>query len=259
MSIEIKTDNCCQDNYYLIEEAAMSELNIKLSFEKVVTMQSKNKRQLELCDFIQAELKKFKWIIAGSVQIELIWYLNSIERQETDKVGDLDNITKPILDSLVGINGILIDDAQIGSIHTFWQSRNDQVEDNVLYIKLSFNNDECLWKNGLVFIQYSKAICVPFNVDFSCLKSMYGARSVIKSRIKQRKAAGLIKQLGSNVDRFLVQSSWDFHRTRLSGFDSAIIYTNDQFALMCKNNGLSFCSLLKLFRANRKERITNAS
>ncbi|MEK2607954.1 RusA family crossover junction endodeoxyribonuclease [Pseudomonas shirazensis] len=129
--IFIKTSNCDQDNHYLIEQMATASVGLELHFDEIVSTQSRLERKRELTQVIQRELSQFKWLISGSVRIEFAWYLHSTQRQETDKVGDLDNITKPILDSLTGPDGILIDDSQIGSVNTFWMSRNEQLSSNI--------------------------------------------------------------------------------------------------------------------------------
>ncbi|HFQ4877829.1 TPA: RusA family crossover junction endodeoxyribonuclease, partial [Vibrio vulnificus] len=228
MKIKIATDNCNYDAHYLIKESASAEIVLELEFEKIVSMQSQRQRQKDLIDLIHQELSKFQWIISESVNIELCWYLDAVERQETDKVGDLDNITKPILDALTGAKGVLIDDAQIGSIHTYWQSRNTLKVDNILRIKLQFNNDYCFDKDSLYFIQYEGAVCTPMNLDLTCMKSISSALQVIEARKEQRLAAEKIKALGGNVDRMLVVSSYDIHRTRLNGFDNTRILSAEK-------------------------------
>lgn len=248
MNIEVTTDNCDKENYYLVECAADGELNIKISFKKIISIQSKKERQRDICAIIQSELSKFKWIITGRVNIEFTWFLNSVERQETDKVGDIDNITKPILDSLTGTNGIILDDYQISSIYTFWQSRNDLIADNIVYIKISFNNDEIFEKENLIFIQYSGAVCRAMNVDFTDFRSIFGAFITIWMRKNDRNTAKAIKRFGGNVDRLLIPSPFEVHRTRLNGFDSNIIYKLSDFKIKCKESGFTYLSLINQFR-----------
>lgn len=252
MKINISTDNCSFDKHYLIEESASAEVTIELEFERIVSVQSKTQRQRDLISLIHNELMKFQWVISGSVTIEMTWFLNAVERQETDKVGDLDNITKPLLDSLTGENGILIDDAQIGSIHTFWLSRNELKADNVVKIKLSFNNDLCFKKRDLIFIQYEGAVCTPFNVDFNSHESMFGALAVIKARKFHRFSAEKFKQLGFDVERFLILSSYDIHRTRLNGFNSSKIFTLKRFKAQCKEEGFTYKALFKFLKGALK-------
>ncbi len=252
MNISVTTDNCAFDKHYLIKESASAEITVELEFEKIVSMQSKIQRQRDLIALIHSELKKFQWVISESVNIELTWYLDAVERQETDKVGDLDNITKPILDAFTGENGVLIDDAQIGSIHTYWLSRNEQKADNIVKIKLSFDNDYCFNKSDLIFIQYSGAVCTPMNVNFNEHISMFGALAVIKARKKHRLTAEKLKEMGANADRYLVVSSYDMHRTRLNGFNSSKIYSLPKFRQKCLEQGFTYNALLNLRKSSRK-------
>lgn len=248
VAISVKTSNCDQNNHYLIEELATASVTIELQFEEIVSVQSRTSRKRELVDTIHAELSKFKWLISGSVQIEFAWYLHGLDRQETDKVGDIDNITKPILDALTGPNGIIIDDAQIGSVHTFWMSRNEQLSYSVLKLEVQFSNDDCLDKNNLIFIRYWDAMCVVLNVDFADLRSVLGGCIIVQARKRQRRAARLLRRLGAPADRFFVESTWDFHRTRVGNFPPNVVLSLDQFKQKILKTGLTRLGLRKLLR-----------
>ncbi|WP_366146002.1 RusA family crossover junction endodeoxyribonuclease [Acidovorax sp.] len=226
--ITIECSNCTPDREYLIKELATAEVSIEIHFDEIVSIQSRAARRNELVEAIRDKISQFKWLISGSVQVELAWYLHSVERQDTDKVGDIDNITKPILDSLIGPKGLLIDDSQIGSIHTFWMSRNDQISYSVLRLRIQFSNDDCLNKEKLVFIRYWNAMCLAINVDFSSFKSVFGACMVVSARRRHRRAAKSMRVLGAQADQYLIPSSWDFHRTRVNGFPADIIITVPQ-------------------------------
>lgn len=255
ITLTVKTDNCDVDDFNKVEASANSEVELRIEFDRIVSVQSKKKVRNDLCSAIQAELAKFKWLCAGPVNVELVWYLHGTQRQETDKVGDLDNITKPILDALTGSTGLLIDDSQIGSLHTFWQSRNHQTEKDVLYIRIQFINDECLNKENLVFVQYAGAMCLPLNVNFELVRDLVAGLVTIKARLLNRKTAEKIKGLGADVDRMLVVSSWDVHRTRLGGFDASNIYQLEAFKAKCCENGLSWLALIKKFREIKRLRV----
>jgi Holliday junction resolvase RusA-like endonuclease len=251
MRITLSTSNCNSERWYFIEESANSEIEIKLEIDKIISVQSRNNRKVEICEAIQDELSKFKWIVAGSVNVEFLWYLNGVERQETDKVGDIDNITKPILDSLTGERGILIDDSQIGSLHTFWQSRNESIAFNVLYLRISINNDYCLLKENLYFIQYSGPVCVPINIDFSDPTSILFALGLLWARRKHRQCAEKIKKVGCDADRSLVYSEWDIHKTRLHGFDKNQVLSVKCLKQRCYESGFTSKLLKSMWRAKR--------
>lgn len=251
MNISITTDNCDLKKWYLIEESANSEIILKLEIEQIVSVQSRNEKKTEICRAIQEELSKFAWIIAGSVNVEFTWYLHGVDRQETDKVGDIDNITKPILDALTGARGILIDDSQIGSLHTFWQSRNENTTFNVLYIRISINNDTCLEKKNLHFIQYAGPVCLPINIDFNEPVSILAALFLVKTRRKHRAAARKIRDLGGNADRMFVNSDWDIHRTRLNGFEKDSVLSEQELKNRCFQNGFTWRALRALWKPKK--------
>ncbi|WP_338648532.1 RusA family crossover junction endodeoxyribonuclease [Flavobacterium sp. KS-LB2] len=251
MKIQVETENCNLQKYYNIEEFADSQIKITLRFDKIISRQSRKTSIDKLSGLIQSELSKFKWIIVGSILVDLTWYLNAVERQETDKIGDIDNITKPIIDSLSGENGVFVDDSQIGGLYSYWITRNDIYEDNVLVIQIKFNNDYVLYKENLKFIQYSNATCMPLNIDLNSKKDLFVAKILIASRNKLRKAASIIKSKGTNVDKYFVCSEYEFHRTRLSGFNSKSILTTDQVNKAIKNVNIKFSDVRKILINNK--------
>lgn len=252
MNISINTENCDINNHFLVSEIADSQISIQVEMEKIASVQSKKHVRDKITELIQNELNKFNWLITGHVLIDFTWYLNAVEKQETDKIGDIDNITKPIIDSLIGSKGILIDDSQIAGLYSTWLSRNELISDNILKIDLRFNNDDTLSKNNLRFIQYDGAICVPINIDLDCIKSLFIAKFIIHAKTKTRKVARRIRKLGDNADRSLLCSSHDFHRTRISNFDSRNILSLKELNNMCLLKGLSYFKLIKKYRDFRK-------
>lgn len=66
---------------------------------------------------------------------------------------------KPLLDSLSGPEGVLIDDSQVKSFSSSWftiTNANQRVD-----IKIEFIDDEWLPKEGLVFVRVKGALCYP--------------------------------------------------------------------------------------------------
>lgn len=248
MKITITTENCDRDNEYLIEESADSVIHIKMEFSLIVTSQSRKVLIDQLKLAIQSELSKFKWIIVGSLLVDIVWYLNALERQETDKVGDIDNITKPIQDALCGPNGIMIDDSQIGGLYSYWMSRNDLLVDNVVIITIKFNNDFVVQKDRLFFVQYSGPICLPFNTDFSNTLELAWLKVAVKHKQKMRILANMASSEGLRGHEILVLSQYDFHRTRINGFKSISL---KEFDKKCKDAGLTFKILMDLSRRIR--------
>jgi Holliday junction resolvase RusA-like endonuclease len=251
ITLTLLTSNCDSFSSFKVEESADSQVEIRIEFDRIVSIQSQKQARDEIRSAIQEKLSSFEWICAGRVNLELLWYLHGPQRQETDKIGDIDNITKPIIDSLTGHQGLLIDDSQIGSIYSFWNSRNHLTQKDCLYIKLNFNNDECLRKENLIFVRYAEAVCLPLNVGFTDVREMIGALALISIRLRNRRAAKRLKRLGADLDRLLVVSSWDIHRTRLNGFSGSAIYTLSDFRAKCCKSGFSWSAMLGLLRKRR--------
>lgn len=239
MTIKISTSNCDVKKPYAIEELADSSIEIQIGFERILSTQTRNKFKDGLISEIQNELQKFEWIICGKVQLEIHWYMERVERQETDKVGDLDNISKPLIDSLSGFSGVLIDDSQINSIQSTWVSKNALLTDNIVRVIIHFNNDYAVEKRNLFFLQTNQAIYTPLNLDLTDTNNLVGIKLFIEAFNHKRAMASLFKSLNTNVDTFLIYSEYEFHRTRLNSFDSKNILTMEQFNRICKDKGVN--------------------
>jgi Holliday junction resolvase RusA-like endonuclease len=247
MKVSIETENCNRNSFYLFEESANSSIRIELNIPTIISRQSRKHVIDTFVNLIQIELNKFDWIIVGSVTVDFLWYLNAVERQETDKIGDLDNISKPIVDSLIGPKGILVDDSQIGGLYTYWQSRNNPMNDNILQIEIKFINDYVLNKKNLMFIQYSKAICLPVNLDISSINNIIAAKVLVKSRLRQRKVAERAKRFKANIDRYFVCSEFDFHRTRLNAFSTEQIISIEALNSLYCGLGITWRKVRQFF------------
>jgi Holliday junction resolvase RusA-like endonuclease len=117
-------------------------------------VQSRNEVKEQLSGLIKKELSKITWLIYGSIFLRLGWFLDSTDRQELDASDDLDNITKQLIDSLTGLDGIFIDDSQTKSIFTEWITKNSSVP-NTLHLSIGFLSEEIVRKDKVFFIQYA--------------------------------------------------------------------------------------------------------
>ena len=96
--LKIEFENCSYDYPYLVEGCANSCIKLIIDSENFPTLQSKKNIQKELQNVIKVELGKFKWIIYNDVNLEFVWYFSCLRKKESDKIGDLDNLIKPIID-----------------------------------------------------------------------------------------------------------------------------------------------------------------
>ncbi len=237
MTVEVKFKNCDFDKHYVFNDFADSSIELELEFEKIITSQSKKALQRDLKQAISGELGKIKWLISGKVQVEVHWYLDSVERQITSKIGDLDNISKPLLDSLSGPSGILIDDCQINSIHMTWGSINHTKDYSICRILVTFNNDYTVEKGNLCFLEVRNAIYTPLNFDLNdrhALIRFFFIRQFLS--LLPHLADFSKKCLNTNLGQYFIKSEYEFHRTRLNGFSKNHFLTLDLFKERLKIN-----------------------
>lgn len=251
MIIKTTCTNCDYENQFLTKEWADSKIELSVELTELVSRQSRKSKRDALVKTIAEELSKFKWLISGAVSIEFYWYLSHYDRHETDTSADLDNLTKPISDSLIGENAILIDDCQIRELYIEWISKNEAFESSHLNIWINFNNDYSLIKNKLFFVQYHNAMCAAFDTDFSVTKNIFGMKMVLWTKKKWRRIAAQFPGPGSRMPAQLFTltfSPFDYHRTRLQKFSKGRILSVKEFNRRCDENGLGFRELLRFMR-----------
>lgn len=257
-NIKTKFENCSYDNCYTIEGCATSQLEFTLEAKDFPTMQSKRKSQLDIQKAIKEELEKFKWLIYNDVNFEFTWYFSGIRKKESDNIGDLDNLIKPIIDAFAGENGLYIDDAQIGSLNTLWMSKNENTSsDTILRIFVNFNNDVCCMKENMRFIQLDnsskldKNMYVLCHFDESNIDDLYGALVCHHLQLRERKKGRNI--LNKHPNSGLAIPFNLFHRTRLNGIPNGLIYKLNDFKKECFNAGLSYKKLLEFARTKKRK------
>lgn len=250
-NIKTKFENCSYDNYYTIEGCATSQIEFTLEAKDFPTMQSKKNAQLELQTAIKEELANFKWLIYNDVNIEFAWYFSGCRKKESDKIGDLDNLIKPIIDAFTGENGLFVDDSQIGSLNSLWMSKNVSISsDTVLRIFINFNNDDCCLKEKMRFVQLDKQMYALCHFDESDIMSLYYALVLHHGQLRSRKRNNDISHKHPNHEFNLTQFNL-FHRTRLKDIPNNKIYTMDNFKQLCSNTGLSYRKLLEIVRKSK--------
>ena len=239
--LKIEFDNCSYDSPYLIEGCANSCIELIIESENFPTLQSKKNVQKELQSVIRVELGKFKWIIYNDVNLEFVWYFSCLRKKESDKIGDLDNLIKPIIDTFSGDNGVFIDDSQIGSINNSWMSRDiSSSQNSILRIFIHFNNDDCCIKKNMQFVQVEKQMYAVYNFDINSVDDLYRVLTLHHIQRKRRE----IQNKNPNMEIFSTDFNL-FHRTRLKDITNNKIYTWDKFKQLCIDAGLNFKELLR--------------
>lgn len=243
--LKIEFENCSYDYPYLVEGCANSCIKLIIDSENFPTLQSKKNIQKELQNVIKVELGKFKWIIYNDVNLEFVWYFSCLRKKESDKIGDLDNLIKPIIDAFSGDNGLFIDDSQIGSINNLWMSRDiSSSQNSILIIFVHFNNDDCCLKENMKFVQIEKQMYAVYNFDVNSINDLYRILILHHMQRKKRKIQNKLLHTYPNIDMFSTDFNL-FHRTRLKDIPNNKVYTWDKFKQLCIDAGLNFKELLK--------------
>lgn len=93
---------------------------------------------------------------------------------------------------------------------------------------------------------------MPVNIDFDDPRSILAALVILKARKGHRAVAKRIKALGENMDRFLVNSEWDVHKTRLNGFDKNHILSEQMLKDKCCRCGFNWKLLRSLWKPTKQ-------
>ena len=86
------------------------QMSIKI---KPVSANNKDKVKKEFKREVRKLTKHSEFIVTGTCWVAINYYCKHIKRFKNPGVYDIDNILKPIIDSLVGLNGLLVDDVLV--------------------------------------------------------------------------------------------------------------------------------------------------
>lgn len=119
-------------------------------------------------------------VMTGDVKIAIDWYIDQHNRYSTNRVADIDNIVKPILDSVSGNGGIIVDDGQVQAIDVRWLDKLNVKEDfRVRFEPLAFEG--MITRESLGFAEFSSSRCFPIQTNLDVR-----ARTLILTAIKEQ-------------------------------------------------------------------------
>lgn len=124
-----------------------------------VSVQNKSKKKKVFKKEIKKIVSKSEYIITSTVWIHIDYYCSHFKRFKNPGMYDIDNIIKPIIDALTGIDGILIDDIIIDRITVNWiDSENERIEITASYPDWLF-----MKKEELIFLKSKSNWCFPIS------------------------------------------------------------------------------------------------
>jgi Holliday junction resolvase RusA-like endonuclease len=185
-----------------------------------VSQQAGAAAKADITEKIRAITRPLEYLLDDDVTVDIEWTLHESTRWETDASADMDNIVKPLLDALCGPKGILIDDCLVRSFSSTWMSwtaRRDRVT-----VRIKYDADHYLIKEGLVFVRIHGALCypVPKDVREKALDQwLEMLAKFVETRTKIERLTGAYYPARGILPRGFI------HRTRLKDFP---VYSPDQ-------------------------------
>lgn len=130
-------------------------------YNEPVSLQNKEDKKKKLKDKIHFITKQCPYIITCFCWVHIEYRCNNVKRIKNLSSYDMDNLIKPILDSLVGIDGIILDDSLFNSVEINWQDKNgdDEFEIQIEYPEFLYS-----LKNTLFFLKQGQW-CFPCNCN----------------------------------------------------------------------------------------------
>jgi Holliday junction resolvase RusA-like endonuclease len=178
-----------------------------------VSLQARSEAKAAFRTAIQNITQTAAFLLAGDIHLSVEWFISEQARYETDRSPDVDNILKPLIDSLVGPKGILIDDNQIQNLSCSWVDWHQSSEQ--VHIALRFSPDEWLPKDGLVFAQFKNGLCMPIpEVSIGERLGWLEAYSIVLATRGDADKKGIPYKWA----RIIMPSQRVFHRTRIHDF-----------------------------------------
>ncbi len=178
-----------------------------------VSLQATRAAKAQFQEQLRTETRKFAYLLDDYVTIDLEWFIHERYRWESDASADVDNIVKPLLDALCGPEGILIDDCLVKSFSSTWfASTSDKQR---VLIRIKYDADHYLPKDGLVFVRVDGAMCYPVPIDAQ-KKALRPWLLALKAAVVGR---ALIERLAEDYypARYVLPPGF-IHRTRLNQF-----------------------------------------
>lgn len=195
------------------EEPPPGRLEFEMQFTPV-SRQSRKPKRTEIKNQVQSITTQYEYLLSGDLHVEICWIVHEHERYETDRSPDIDNILKPLLDGLVGQDGLMIDDNQVQSVHMYWVDTTQHQQS--LRFSIDFVHDDWIPKKNLIFVSFEKGLCFPFNTDMPWEYNVM-ILDALENRLSDiRKLEGLgvdyyVRKRIMPIQRF-------FHRSRVTKF-----------------------------------------
>lgn len=198
-------------DYFSLEGFENGIINFEINIQPVSLQNDTTKKKL-FKERLQEITAKSEYIITNTVWIYIDYYCSHIRRLKNPGIYDMDNIVKPILDSLCGINGIILDDVLVDRITINWiDSDIERIEITAEYPDLCFLN-----KCDLIILKSSSKWCYPIS------KSIYESRAISKllsSYFRKWESIQTEDDYYEGISNLPIQKFIYYSKLRESGFE----------------------------------------
>lgn len=198
------------------KEPPFHEMVINFPIDEIPSIQSKNEFRKKFDSQIAKELKKFEYIFTGEVKLFVEIPRNSIIQYHTDMTRDLDNILKPLIDSLCGPDRIIVDDNRIQTLSINWlDMRVPSFKIHFVY----YGNDFFEKKTDLVFVELFDKLYLPMSLSLTRKQKIImlsGLAKLLKAYKKTKYTGCLpIEHLyhKSRIIKFKYMRPWQYIKT----------------------------------------------
>ncbi len=141
------------------DETCFQNSNLIFSVDvKPVSMQNRNEEKVRFKSEVQKLTTTSEYIITNTCWVAIDYYCRHINRLKNPGVYDIDNIVKPILDSLVGQNGLIVDDVLVDRVAVNWI---DTPHDDYFEVQIEYPEFDYLPKKSLIFLKSKSGWCFP--------------------------------------------------------------------------------------------------
>ena len=124
-----------------------------------VSLQASGYRKSDLQAKIRPAVELQSYVFTGAIEVEVVCYYSVDYFYEHGHRPDIDNVVKPILDSLKGTGGILIDDTQVERIES--RAEFDEVTNGDWFsVKVNYQNSDWVSRTH-EFIAVDDVWCKP--------------------------------------------------------------------------------------------------
>lgn len=207
----------------MLEPSMFGEWRIDITDIDLPSVQSRADAKAIFDQRMSDELAKFQYILTGDLAIDVEWYGNWEERYDTGRSKDVDNVIKPLIDSLCGPDRIIIDDNQIHSVRVSW------IGDAAPGLRIEFSfpgNDHFLPKGKVALVRLYDHLYFPMSLEAprAVRKRMLSALANLARAERRMKRLGGVDEArclrpvqrlfhAARIGRFPRMTPWEYVRS----------------------------------------------